>query len=196
MHTQYVVEYLSEDMIESRANMLGSRYEPAWNGREPMPLRHIFEKDLLSELGFRAVYANLKHIGLGVLSYTDIKRRVCAISSELANDYSLNGRRIFRAILAHEIGHCSLHSDAVNMRPSTHTGKSFRLRALGGAPSKNPEWQAWRFALSLCMPKHLIDGYVRLLGCTNQSILAMSDIFDVSRTFVQMRLRSLEYLPN
>ncbi len=196
MSTQYVVEYLSEDMIESRAGSLGSLYESAWNGREPMPLQHIFEKDLSRELGFRSFYANFKHIGFGVLGYTDVKKKICAISSELANDHSMNGRRIFRATVAHELGHCSLHSDDINMAASSQVGGHMHLRTLGSAPSRNPEWQAWRFALALCMPKHLVEGYVRLLGCTSQSILAMSDIFDVSRTFVQIRLRSLGYLPN
>lgn len=196
MSTQYVVEYLSEDMIESRASILGSRYEAAWNGREPMPLQHIFENDLDKDFGFRSFYANFKTIGFGVLGYTDVKRKICAISSELANDHSMNGRKIFRAAIAHELGHCSLHSETPHLETSSQVGCCPHLRSLNSAPSKNPEWQAWRFALALCMPKHLVEGYVRLLGCTSQSISAMSDIFDVSRTFVQIRLRSLGYMPN
>jgi hypothetical protein len=54
----------------------------------------------------------------------------------------------------------------------------------------DPEWQAWEFARALLMPKHLIVEY-----CNQElSLNEMAKHFDLNPAFVEVRLKTLNFL--
>jgi hypothetical protein len=155
-------------------------------------VERFFDCELEGQTGVEPVYQSL---GEGLDGYTDSAEMKCVISSELANHGNDDvQRRRLRATLAHEIGHCFLHVEdslrARTMLKFLHDENAalelYKQEEINAY--ENPEWQAWRFAGALLMPKDCI----RLAVDNDWSVQMMSRGFDVNPAFVKVRLDALK----
>ena len=152
----------------------------------------FFECKLEESFGVSYDYRELTP---GIHGLTDIEKRECVVSLDLLNSTSHGQRRYYRSTTAHETGHGVLHveqfrrhkrllrfihdDDHMNLR--LHRQEHIRV-------FENPEWQAWRFAKGLLMPKSAVITGIE----AGLSVRDLAETFDVNPKFVESRLRELK----
>lgn len=157
----------------------------------PFDIEKFFEFNLEDITGVQTDYRG--DLPPGIYGYTDSDEKVCVISSELMDDpFQVRFRR---STIAHETGHGLMHVSEFRLKKallrSMHDKKhvSLRLHRAANVPTyKNPEWQAWRFAGALLMPKPTFRFAVKE-GYDEKDLAKM---FDVNPAFVKTRLRALK----
>ena len=103
-----IVPKLNKNKIESKTDeIVRSIYPDAWKGVEPVPIDQLFEIDAPLLLQIKTDYADLTtSFGIDAHGYTELTKRISIVNAAVADDYSENGRRFYRATTGHELGHC------------------------------------------------------------------------------------------
>lgn len=160
------------------------------NDPQPFDIESCFEIYLPTA---KKVTTDYPILGSNIHGYTDINDHVVAISRNLVED--AESHRFKRSTMAHETGHVDMHLPEFIARRSilrfTHDDDHMSLRLYHQESIKtfeNPEWQAWRYAGALLMPRHT----VMLARKAGASIYDLCKIFDVTLPFVKTRLRALK----
>lgn len=190
-----IVPPLSGSQIEKAADKILKEFCPQiWRSREPVPVDGIFEIYIPQKLGLRTAYTMLQNLGINAEGYTNARQKISLVDKNLADDYSQRGTRRFRATTGHETGHCVLHVPLQG-----RWQKSLQLVGLGMKreqsdlkPMEDPEWQAWRFCQALCMPASLVRHMVSQFGVDYHGVTMTKERFNMSRSFVMARLKSLK----
>lgn len=100
--------------------------------------------------GFSYDYVSPKEMDFNTYAYFDPINNIMRIREDVyARACEGSGRDRFT--LAHEIGHCILNRDGVNMHRNTSNQAP--------KPYEDPEWQANEFASLILMPRDLIRKY-------------------------------------
>jgi hypothetical protein len=179
----------SGSQIDSLALSVVKRYQPEMLTRpQAFEVERFFELDLPFMTGIATDYQTLAG---GVHAYTDINEMVCVVSLDLVE--SPRQYKFLRSTLSHEIGHCHMHVPEFRKRKAAakfiqEGPQTLRLYREDVVPVyANPEWQAWRYAGALMMPRESI-----LIAASNGASRAdMANIFEVHEPFVETRLKAL-----
>lgn len=185
----------SADEIEEAAQSLIARFQAdALSLVSSCDVVGFFEFELEEDTGISPVYESLPD---GLDGFSDCTSMRCCIADRLAerDETTVAGRRL-RSTIAHEIGHCYLH--LVDARRNRLFQKVFRNNSEGETsldkypPEKikvyeDAEWQAWRFAGALLMPRRT---FLHAVDCdwTKRQI---QNAFGVNPSFVDVRCREL-----
>jgi Zn-dependent peptidase ImmA (M78 family) len=136
-----------------------------------------------------------QELQFNVHGYTDIEGMECVICSSLVDNP--NQKRFLRSTIAHELGHCFLHVPEFRHRKQltrfihNDENANLQLRREDNIPLyANPEWQAFRFAGALLIPKASLE--IALSQKASKEDLC--DIFGVNPAFLNSRLRALKML--
>lgn len=163
---------------------------------EPLPfdIERFFECEMEKITG---VVPDYKKLPPGIYGYTDSGTMESVISSDLMD----NPSQLFfaRSTIGHETGHCLIHVSEFRVKKailkSIHDkchGDGLRMYRESDIPTyMNPEWQAWRFAGALLMPRTAIEIGIKHGG--NERDLARW--FQVNPPFLRTRLRALKIEP-
>ena len=181
----------SGNQLDNHALAVVRKHQP-WVLDKPsrFDVERFFENDLVSITGVEFDYRPLRY---DVLGYTDSDEMVSVVSASLAEDES----NLFRATVAHEIGHAILHVPQFRRRKQLLKFVDnddldvvgLRMYRDDEIPLyENPEWQAWRFAKGLLMPVSMVVQACQM----NYSFEEMSSDFGVSVAFVRSRLKDLK----
>jgi Zn-dependent peptidase ImmA (M78 family) len=148
------------------------------------------ELENLTEIAY-----DYRELQFNVQGYTDIEEMECVICSSYVDDPM--HERFLRSTIAHELGHCFLHVSEFRRRKNLarfiHNDDTVTLKRLSedNIPLyANPEWQAWRFAGALLIPKPSLD-LALSRGATKEELC---NIFGVNPAFLNSRLRALKML--
>ena len=188
----------SAEEIEEIANNIINEFQPeVFEPIQSFDVEAFFEFELKKFTGLEPLYKNLPDELEG---YTDVTNMECVISKKLAeHDEDQVIKRRFRATQAHEIGHCVLHvRDTIRNLESEikflhDKASSFERYSPENIKAyQNPEWQAWRFASALLMPRRSVETLVE----RNWTRRNMRTAFDVNPTFLNVRLRELKISKN
>jgi len=190
-----VVPPLSKKKIESLAEKILQHFDPdGFSGARPVDIESFFEFDLKNIKGLGGLktgYQDLSALGLSVYGYTDASLKTSLVHSNLSDDNTPAGYRMFRSTVAHESAHCVLHIPVLFFKSILLTGAGVYRAERHDIPAYlDPEWQAWTLGGALLMPRHLIGEYYR----NGSSIYELAEIFDVNPAFVRGRLKTLEIL--
>ncbi|HKU75688.1 MAG TPA: ImmA/IrrE family metallo-endopeptidase [Pyrinomonadaceae bacterium] len=182
----------SGNQLDHQALAIVRNYQP-WVLENPsrFDVERFFENDLVSITGVNFDYRPLRY---DVLGYTDSDEMVSVVSASLAEEES----NLFRATVAHEIGHAILHvpqfrrkKQLLRFVDNDDMDVGLRMYREDEIPLyENPEWQAWRFAKALLMPVPAVVKACQL----NYSIEEMSIDFGVSVKFTRSRLKELKLI--
>lgn len=191
-----VVPPMKRKHIEMKAeNLVRENFPQAWSGSEPVPVDFLFDYGL-KDLGIKTLYGDVRSWGVQAHGYTNSTQKISIIDRTLADSDTIKGRRFFRSTVGHELGHCYLHVPLERWRESLQVmGVSLNRERSHLKAFEDPEWQAWCFCKGLCMPSHLVQRYAERYGTGDKGIYAMMEGFDMNRTFVISRLRSLKMIP-
>lgn len=187
-----VVPPKSKEHIEQEVRLFLARTQPdALSSSLPVDVETIFEIDLPQCLpGLRTGYTDLLHIGANVMGFTDAGRKISLVDKTLYESDTPVAQRRFRATVAHEVAHCVLHLPILNFQSTTSLKYCELYRADRNSikPYVDPEWQAWKFAGALLMPKE------RILELFSQgwNEHQLAEHFDVNPAFVRARIGSLK----
>lgn len=193
-----IVIPLKASEIELKAQQLLKKFYPeTLDNITPTPVDKIFEFVLPQlPIPIKCSYTSLQQLGIDAEGYTNAVNRISIIDEKIANDYSVPGRRRFRSTAGHEIGHCVLHVPLCQWQASLQTaGFGMKREQSSLRPFEDCEWQAWRFCHALCMPAQHVYAAVSMFGTGYNGITAMTDLFDMNRSFVESRLRILKLIP-
>jgi Zn-dependent peptidase ImmA (M78 family) len=123
--------------------------------------------------------------------YTNIEELHCVISASIVENPIQT--RFLRSTIAHEIGHFFLHISEFRQRMNLEEFfDNSEIEFEKEIPVyADPEWQAWRFAGALLMPKPALEKAFEK-GINSSSELC--EIFEVNPAFLNSRLRALKML--
>lgn len=188
-----VVSPTSGNALEMKAVALLQELQPGvLLGEGTTNVELIFDYHL-PKLGIESRYEDLTSLpGGNVLgfTYSNGKRKCCLVEQSLLDGGPSGGRRL-RATIGHEVGHALLHLPSLHMFRSACNEQAlefFRRDASQIKPYVNPEWQAWRFAGALLMPRRVFEPLVA--KGLNEHELA--EHFDVNPAFIKSRLKQLK----
>ncbi|WP_027714915.1 ImmA/IrrE family metallo-endopeptidase [Desulfuromonas sp. TF] len=180
---------MSGAQIEQIAGGIIKAIQPkVFTGSENFDIEHFVDVRLEDLTGIQPDYSRLPP---EIYGYTDPEQQKMVIQADLAEDD--DSERFLRSTLAHETGHCILHVPILRQAQKYHIFKQEKgahlYRKESGLPLyQNPEWQAWRFAGALLMPKDLV---VQMLK-EGLSERGLANKFNVNPAFVRYRLKSLK----
>lgn len=152
--------------------------------------QRFLECELENSLGISFDYAPLQP---NIHGYTDIEEMTCVICSSFVDDPK--HVRFLNSTIAHELGHCFLHVHDFRRRKligrfinddDTANLKLYREETV--PLYANPEWQAFRFAGALLIPKPSLE----LAISEGRDIKELCDTFEVHPAFLRSRLRALK----
>jgi hypothetical protein len=191
-----VVPGLSRNKIEAKAISLLSELQPeALEGKRPVDIEAIFDIDIPECYRIDTGYADLSFLGPEVLGYTDASRKISYVDKTLSDSDATPTLRRCRSTIGHETGHCFLHVPILSLFKSTLFKNSseglYRAKRTEIKPYRDPEWQAWEFARSILMPRHLIFKYYE----KGYSAQDMAEFFDLNPAFIDVRLKTLNLKP-
>ncbi len=184
----------SGNQLDQHALGVVRRYQPSvLDEPSPFDIERFFENDLHSMTGVNFDYLPLRY---DILGYTDSDEMVSVVSASLAEDAA--NLNLFRATIAHEVGHAILHVSQFRRRKQVakfvdndEMDVGLRMYREDQIPLyENPEWQAWRFAKALLMPFSTVFRAYHL----SYSVEDMSSAFGVSVKFARSRLKDLKLL--
>jgi hypothetical protein len=188
-----LVKPKSKAQIELDIHFLLLKLQPAaFRDNSEIDIETIFEIDLPDMIpGLKTGYIDLSHLGTNVMGFTDAQKKVSFVHKELADATDTVSIRRFRATVAHEVSHCLYHLPALSCfksLSSTYGTELYRVDRRKIKPYLDPEWQAWKYAGALLMPKERI---LKLIGegCDEYDI---ADIFNVNPSFVKARMGALK----
>ena len=184
--------------IERKTHELVRHYYPnALLGKQPVPVDHFFEIVVPEMVGVTTSYTKLTALGItNAEGYTNASLRISVVDQELADDFSIRGRRRFRATAGHESGHCVLHVPLARWQASRQLiGQGMKRERAFLKAFEDPEWQAWRFCHGLCMPAKLVLALAEQVKRREDVTSALMDICDVNFSFAEARLRMLRIIP-
>lgn len=182
----------SGNKLDVQALNIVRRYQPSvLDDPSPFDIERFFENELESIAGVHFDYLPLRY---DILGYTDSDAMVSVVSSSLAEDGS--NMNLFRATVAHEVGHAILHVSQFRQRKQRQRfvdndegDVGLRLYREDDIPLyENPEWQAWRFAKALLMPVPMVYRAYQLA----YSLEDIGAAFGVSAKFARSRLKELK----
>lgn len=156
----------------------------------PFDIELFFEHDLEDICGLEAGYASLP---LGVYGVTDSGNREVLVSNKLMDS---PGQMPFaRSTIGHECGHALIHVPEFRKRKavlrSVQDKKDVTLamhRKEDIPIYQNPEWQAHHFSGALLMPAVTVQMALK----NNATTYELAEIYGVTVSFAQSRLRALE----
>lgn len=184
--------------IEHKAEEFLKRYSPeVLKFPRAVPVDKFYEF-VMPELSIpvRTSYTSLRMLGINAEGYTNANQKISIVDTSLADDFSVRGRRRFRSTVAHELGHCILHVPLRRWQSSLQiVGIGLKRERMGLRAFEDPEWQAWRFCYALCMPAGQVEKAVDIYGTTKQGIANIAEVFDMSKSFVYQRLKTLKLIP-
>lgn len=110
------------------------------------------------------------------------------IREEQWHDLIGGGRQAHRAraTACHELGHVVLHVPEHRRKAATALYRRSPVRRTQVKPYRDPEWQAWTFALAFLMPVRVVRG----MGARTPA--EMSEVFGVSETLATTHLKRFE----
>ncbi|HEX8397507.1 MAG TPA: XRE family transcriptional regulator [Pyrinomonadaceae bacterium] len=156
---------------------------------EPFKVEHFFECQFYQ---YFKVWSDYRDLQPNVHGYLNIEELHVVINAQLAeNQNDTVQRRFLRSTIAHELGHYFLHEPEFRVRmqleefaDSDDASQNKHIPVYA-----DPEWQAWRFAGALLMPKPSLEAALKL-GCNTTEELC--DVFAVNPAFMNSRLRALK----
>lgn len=179
---------MSRETIERKAETLLRQFQPGvLAGDEAFDIERFVDLHLEDLTGVKPDYLSLP---AGVYGLTDQHRMV--IDLKLVDDPL--SREFLRSTMAHEVGHVINHVPILRDRRHEQV---FEQKTAGGdlnlyrrkdlKPYEDPEWQAWRFAAALLMPRQAISTLVN----NGYNLQSLARHFQVNRIFVERRLSQL-----
>jgi Zn-dependent peptidase ImmA (M78 family) len=174
--------------IENFALKIIKRFQPEAL-KKPIP----FDIERLTDVYLEelcGVEVDYRHLEWYIHAYTDFQNMKIVINSSLVDDPSQI--RFTRSTMAHEVGHALLHINQFrrnNNIVKSITGKDANLKLYREKDIpvyKNPEWQAWKFAEALLMPKDMFEKAKQ-----DSSIKELANLFQLNPAFIQTRDRAL-----
>lgn len=158
---------------------------------ERFDTERFLECDLERMTQIRFDYRELQQFNFH--GYTDIEEMECVICQSLVDNPT--NKRFLWSTIAHELGHCFLHVPEFRRRKMLarfiHNDETATLqrRSEDNIPIyANPEWQAFRFAGALLIPKPSLDIALKR-GLSEQELC---NVFGVNPAFLHSRLRALK----
>lgn len=179
---------MSREAIERRAEAILHEFQPSvLSGKEPFFIEHFVDLHLENIAHVQPDYRDLPS---GIYGLTDQNEMVIDLSL-MESPYS---RPFLRSTMGHEIGHAILHVPVLRrvgrdqvFEQKTKDGEVNLYRRKDLKPYEDPEWQAWRFAAALLMPRNVIAEMCR----KGSDISDIVRHFQVNRVFVERRLNQL-----
>ncbi len=163
----------------------------ALEGKEPVDIEYFYECIIPEQHEVRTGYTDLSNLGAGIIGYTDSVNRISIVDKTLSDATHKPGLRRFRTTVAHESFHCIHHVPILSYFRAVskeETNILYRVEKSQIKTYQDPEWQAWEFARSCLMPRHLVvKGYER--GFSDKDF---AEMFDVNPAFVRTRLKTLK----
>lgn len=161
--------------------------------KEPMPfdIERFFECEMEKITGVKSDY---KKLPPEIYGYTDSRAMESVISSDLMDD---SFQVLFaRSTMSHETGHCLIHVPEFrrkrailkSIHDDCHSDALRMYRETEIPVYMNPEWQAWRFAGALLMPRSAIEIGINRGGAVQD----LSRWFQVNPAFIRTRLKALK----
>ncbi|OGC93168.1 MAG: hypothetical protein A2W25_06005 [candidate division Zixibacteria bacterium RBG_16_53_22] len=154
-------------------------------------IERFFECELETITGVKIDYRTLP---TGIHGYTDSGTMESVISAELMEDET----QLFftRSTMSHETAHALIHVPEFRRKKAILTsvhnaehGIALRMhRESDVRIYQNPEWQAWRFAGALLMPRPALEEAIR----RGNGLRDLSRLFNVNPAFIETRLRALK----
>lgn len=184
-----IADPLSGQQIENYANQIVNGYQPAaLHTPQPFDIERFYEIELEILTGVRGEY---RECPPGIYGYTDINEMVSVVAVRLFDDpFQLPFQR---STTAHEACHAVLHARQFRRRKqwlkfvqNNQNLKLFRRERI--EPFRDPEWQAWRMAKALLIPR---PSLYTALRAGNRSVGELADLYQVNPAFVRSRLRDL-----
>ena len=179
---------MSREAIERQAEGLLREYQPTvLRGTEPFFVERFVDLQLES---MTRVQPDYRILPAGIYGLTDQNEMV--IDLGLVDDPS--SRPFLHSTMGHELGHAIMHVPILRkvgreqvFEQKTKDGEVNLYRRKDLKPYEDPEWQAWRFAAAVLMPRRVVadmcgKGF-------NPCDLARH--FQVNRIFVERRLSQL-----
>lgn len=176
--------------IDGLALNIVRKYQPGMlNNEERFDIERFFDCELEGVTNVKTAYQELE---CGIHGFTDSETMISVISLDLMDDPR---EELFcRSTMAHETGHAILHvwdyrrKKAIlkSIHNKNHMLRNYREDEI--VLYMNPEWQAWRFAGALLMPKPAFRKAVKN-GLDEQDL---SKRFGVNPAFVRTRARALK----
>jgi Zn-dependent peptidase ImmA (M78 family) len=184
--------YITEIEIERRANSIIQAYEKRYGTIPiPVPIEFIVENIVDLVIEWRKIPESAGEVIFAGLAPA---QRKIIFNERRKKDYDDKGG-LYNTVLAHEVGHWSLHVDAADLGlqtllPGTEIASQFLLRST--APTKPIEWQAHTFMSHLLMPYRLLRNYIETEDlCDWNSLYHLRDKFDVTISALVIRLEKM-----
>lgn len=190
-------EYISDTDLERRASALLGRYRLA-TGRPlaaPISAEAILEQVLDDELSSPLWDAIPEPPGRTILAGLAPEQRLIVLNEE-RRAAILGQPGLFNTLIAHEIGHWSLHVDHAALAQRTLFDGTYDLaHATGqGEPSTRDERNAHRFMAYLLLPAELLVPRARQYTFTGwRDVYPLRDEFNVTITVLRIRLEELGF---
>jgi Zn-dependent peptidase ImmA (M78 family) len=189
------VNYIAPTEIERRANAVIQEYEKRYGTIPiPVPIELIAENIVDLVLEWRKIPESTGEVIFAGLAPA---QRKVIFNERRKKDYDDNGG-LYNTVLAHEVGHWSLHVDAADLGlqsllPGTGIASQFLLRSTG--PTKPIEWQAHAFMGYLLMPYRLLRNYIETEDlCDWSTLYYLRDKFDVTISALVIRLTKMKLI--
>lgn len=185
-----IVAPRSRASIENTARvLLASMYPQCLLEPQPIPMREIFDIDLVKGSSFHPVVADLPP---GLEGITDCGTKEVTLAPEIYEGLERNNGRC-RFAAAHEVGHVALHAKQLAERAAikfVNVGGLMLARRSSIKPYRDPEWQANAFAAGLLMPEEMVR---KLASQTRRYLLVdrIMNTFEVSREAADYRIIKL-----
>lgn len=181
--------------IDLLALKLVQHYQPeVLVGETAFDVEKFFEFDLEDLCGVKADYRELPP---GIYGVTDSERKECIISVELMDRPRESDKYFARSTIAHEGYHAIVHipefrkKRAILKSVNDEQHASLCLYRQEDVPIyMNPEWQAFRFAGALLMPK---TAFITAIS-NGYSVRDLADLFQVNPANVRSRAKALGIL--
>ncbi|GFO68566.1 hypothetical protein GMLC_21450 [Geomonas limicola] len=180
---------MSRETIERKAEHLLRQYQPSvLSAEEPFFIEQFVDLHLEDLTGVQPDYRNLP---AGIYGLTDQNEMVIDLS--LVEDPT--ARQFLHSTTGHELGHAILHvpvlrnygRQQVFAQKKEGQGEVNLYRRRDLKAYEDPEWQAWRFAAAVLMPRAAITALCR----RGYNLYDLAQHFQVNLIFVERRLRQL-----
>lgn len=180
---------MSRESIEKRAELLLHQFQPkVLAGAEPFLVERFVDLHLEDLTGVEPDY---RHLPTGIYGLTDQNEMVIDLS--LVEDP--DSLPFLNSTMSHELGHALMHVPVLRKfgrqqvfeQKGKNGGEVNLYRRKDLKPYEDPEWQAWRFASAVLMPREAISEMIR----RGYSRYDLAQHFQVNEVYVQTRLRQL-----
>jgi Zn-dependent peptidase ImmA (M78 family) len=180
---------MSRELIERRAEHLLHEFQPkVLTGDEPFLVERFVDLYLEELTGVKPDYRPLPP---GIYGLTDQNEMV--IDLGLMEDP--HSRQFLHSTMGHEVAHAIYHVPILRkfgreqvFEQKTKDGEVRLYRRDDLKPYEDPEWQAWRFAAAVLMPRKVITE----MCLRGYDTFDLARHFQVNRIFVQRRLKQLD----